>query len=409
MIKIALIGTYDTKGIEYQYLDEKLQEHGVSTVRIDMSVMGESRIPVDYRADAVALEGGACREELQRKQDREYAQGIMAAGASRIIMQLYHDGAIHGIVSMGGGQGISMLSRVYQELPIGFPKFMLSPLASTPGKMEMFRGINDTMTMNTIVDIAGLNSILRHAIEAAAASIAAAAKEYVNRSDRSEKSVVGISMFGITTKCVCEIERILMEHGYEVLVFHTNGTGGRSMEKMVRDGYIKAVIDVTTSEVIQNLCGGSCDAGEHRMESMIEMQVPYIVVPGAMDVVNFMVNNPIPEKYKNRNFHMHGLVAKVMRTSAEENETAAKAIAEKLNKSMTPEKIQVILPLKGISANDVPGNECYMPDVDAVLFENLRKTIKPEIQITELDYHINDMEFARSVAEKFMEMYPVNK
>lgn len=408
MIRIALVGTFDTKGTEYQYLDDKLRENGAKSIRIDISVMGAAAA-VEYSADYVAMQGGSERETLQDGNNREHAQKIMADGAAKIVMQLYHDRKIQGIISMGGGQGISMLSRVYRELPIGFPKFMLSPLASLSGKMAMFQGINDTITMNTIVDIAGLNSILRHAIETAAAAITAAARVYISRSSDSKKPVVGISMFGITTKCVGEIERILMGHGYEVLVFHSNGTGGRTMEKMVRDGYIKAVIDITTSEVGQNLLGGCCDAGKHRMEAMVEMGIPYIVSTGALDVVNFMVQDPIPEKYHSRHFHMHGLVAKVMRTSEEENEEIGRLIGEKLNKTNKPQNIRMLFPLKGISANDVPGNECYMPCVDAVLFHSLKKSVRRDIRITELNYHINDPEFAEYAAEQLMEMYPVIK
>lgn len=406
---IALVGTFDTKGTEYQYLNDKIREHGAETIRIDMSVMGDCDFNAEYPAELVAKAGGAERKALQDSGNRQYSQKIMADGAANIVAHLRREGKIQGIISMGGGQGISMLSRVYSVLPIGFPKFMLSPLASLPGKMAMFQGINDTVTMNTIVDIAGLNSILKHSIDLAAASIAAAARTYAEYREELQKPVVGISMFGITTRCVSEIERILMENGYEVLVFHANGTGGKSLEKMVQDGYIKAVLDITPSEVGQNLLGGCCDAGENRMEVMLQMGIPYIVSAGALDVVNFMVQDPIPEKYLGRHFHMHGLVAKVMRTSKEENREIGKLIGSKLNTCKNAANVRVLLPLKGISANDVPGNECYAPEADQVLFEALKQTVRPDIRITELDRHINDQEFAAYAASQLMELYPIRK
>lgn len=408
MANIALVGTFDTKGTEYQYLAEMIEKFGAETTWIDLSIMGPNRTELDYPADAVAAEGGMAREKLQALKDRETAQKTMAAGGAKIVGRLCLEGKIHGIVSMGGSQGVSMLSRIYSELPIGFPKLMLSPLASIPGKMAMFEGINDTLAMNTIVDIAGLNHILKQSLETAAASITASAKAYHLRKKEREKPVVGISMFGITTKCVSVIEQILMDHGYEVLVFHANGAGGRSLEKMVRDGQIGAVLDITPSEVGQHFLGGTCDAGPHRMEAMVEREIPYIVSAGALDVVNFMAKDPIPKQYEGRHFHMHGLVAKVMRTSGEECTAVGKIIGEKLNRSKRPENIRILLPLKGISANDAPGNECYQPDADESLFASIKSAARPEIKVTELEYHINDREFAEYAAKLMMEMYPMD-
>lgn len=407
MVKIALIGTFDTKEQEYVYLRNALEKNGAELVYVDMSVMGDSKLSADYSADMVALAGGIDRGTLQKKNDRGYAQKVMADGASEIVKGLYETGLIHGIIAMGGGQGTSMLSRVYSILPIGFPKFILSPLASLPGKMSLFNGINDTITMNTIVDVSGLNSMMMASMDIAAACIIAAAKIYTKQIRQRKKQVVGISMFGITTKCVTEIECILSAQGYEVLVFHANGFGGKSLEKMVEDGIINAVIDITTSEVIQNLLGGRCDAGPHRMEAIVQKGIPYVVSLGAMDSVNFMDQDPIPQKYQGRQFHMHGVAVKLMRTNPEENSWAGKTVAQKLNVTENPSQIMVLLPMRGLSANDVEGSREFWPEADKALFGALRENLRRDIPIEEVNCHINDTAFARRAAEELMRLFPL--
>lgn len=406
MKTIAIVGTLDTKGAEFGYLKERIIKEGAKTLVINAGILGDPSFRPEITADEVALAGGISLNELRDKKDRALSNDTMVKGAAAIVRKLYDEGKIDGVVSMGGGQGSNIAAAVMRSLPIGVPKVILSTLATTNFVTPMFRGINDTMVMNTLVDISGLNYMLKTVIAKAAATIVG----MVN-SEPVEKEVVkpriGLSMLGITTPCVSRIQEILNNSGFETMVFHANGMGGATMEKLILEGVLQGVLDTTLYEVAANYLKIDGDAGPDRMDAACSMGLPQVICPGSLDIMNFSPPESMPEKYKDREFIMHISMLKVTRTSVEENKIFGKIIADKLNKSKG--KVSVILPLKGLSYNDTPGKKFYSPEANKALFDTLKSNLNGNIEVNEKDNHINDPEFADSVADLFINIFKQNK
>ncbi len=397
--RVAIIGCLDTKGEEVLYLKRLVEEEGCLTHIIDTGVMGEPSFDADTPREKVAEAAGTSLAELQTRADRGLAMEAMARGAPEILRTLHDEGTVQGVIAAGGSANTTIGTRAMQALPVGFPKLMVSTLAS--GNVAPYVDTKDITMMYSVVDIAGINRISARVLANAARAIAAmAAGETPERTD--SRPLVAATMFGVTTPCVTEAKRIIEENGYEVVVFHATGTGGRAMEGLIEDGYISGVLDITTTELADELVGGILSAGPRRLTVAAAAGVPQVVSVGAVDMVNFGPPDTVPEKFSKRQFYQHNPTVTLMRTTAEENAEIGRRIASRLKNARGRTKI--LLPLKGVSMIATKGGAFHDPHADEQCFASIRAGARPDTEVTEMDTDINAPEFARACAESLLEM-----
>ncbi len=396
MATVVLAGTLDTKGAEYAFVQSRLRDvHGVDTILIDVGILGEPQRSADVRREDVALAAGARLEDLVAAGDRGDAVETMARGLRSIVARLHAQGRLDGILGLGGSGGSSLVTSAMRALPVGVPKLMVSTVAS--GDTRPYVGASDVTMMYSVVDIAGINSVSARILANAAAAIAgmaSAPKPHVS----AAKPLIAATMFGVTTPCVTRARERLEKLGYEVLVFHATGSGGRSMESLVRDGFIAGVLDSTTTELADELVGGVLSAGPDRLEIAGELGVPQVVSLGALDMVNFGPLETVPDKFASRQFVKHNATITLMRTTVEENAELGRIIARKLSAARGP--VTLFVPLRGVSAIDVAGQPFYDETADRALFEALRAGIGSNVRVREIDTDINDPAFALAMADE---------
>ncbi len=335
---VAIIGALDTKAAEYAFLKQKIESQAVGTLMIDVGIFGEPPFPADISAAEVAKEAGADRAALAAANDRGKAVAAMAAGAALILKRLYDEGRVHGAIAMGGGGGTTLGAIAMQQLPVGAPKLIVSTVAS--GDTSAYVGVKDIAMMPSIVDVAGVNRLSSKIIANAAGAIAGMVKiEHEENADA--KPMIAATMFGVTTAGVTKAREILEKAGYEVLVFHAVGSGGRTMEELIRAGFVAGVLDLTTTELADELAGGVLTAGPNRLEAAGETGVPQVVSLGALDMVNFGARETIPSKYAERKLYPHNPLVTLMRTTREENAELGRIIAAKLSKAKGPTVLMI--------------------------------------------------------------------
>jgi len=395
---ILLIGTFDTKGEELDFLRDQILARNQRVRTLDAGILHPSSPTIDIPNEKVAAAGGQPLAELLRKNDRGLAVAVMARGAAKISRELFETGEIHGLISLGGGSGTVIGTSAMRSLPVGLPKVMVSSMAS--GNVRPYVGISDISMMHSVVDISGLNRISRRMIINAAAAICGmveARKERIS----ADRPLIAATMFGVTTPCVTEAKRILEGNGYEVLVFHANGTGGLAMEQLIGEGQIQAVLDITTTELADELLGGKGSAGPKRLEKAGEMGIPQVIVPGAMDMVNYFPD-AIPSQFRSRLLYVHNPATTLMRTNLEENRRLGQIMAQKLSLAKGP--TEVYIPAGGFSAIDALGQPFFDPEANRAFVESLRKNLPSHIRITEREAHINDFSFAKDVAQALLKL-----
>ena len=400
MATVVLLGTLDTKGLEYAYLRDRVREQGVDTVLVDVGVLGEPLTRPDITREEGARAAGADVAELAAAGDRGAAIAAMAGGAAAVASSLREESRLDGIVSIGGSGNSAIAAEAMRALPIGVPKLIVSTLAS--GDTRPYVGATDVTMTYSVVDIAGINRISARILANAAGAIAGMARAPVPALP-AERPLVGASMFGVTTPCVTAARERLEELGYEVLVFHATGTGGQSMEALVRGGFIAAVLDVTTTELADELVGGVLSAGPDRLEAAGELGVPQVVSLGALDMVNFGPVETVPERFRERNLYVHNPTVTLMRTTPEECAELGRRIASKVNAARGP--AAVFVPLRGISAIAVDGQPFRDAAADEALFSALREHLDPRVETHWLDLEINDPAFARAMADRLDELH----
>jgi uncharacterized protein (UPF0261 family) len=386
--RILLIGTFDTKGDEFGFVRDLIQARGHEILLLDAGVAGEPRITPDISSAEVARAGGSSLEELRRQGDRGRAIEVMIAGVQSLVPELYEAGRFDGVLSLGGGAGTNIGTAGMRELPVGVPKVMVSTLAS--GDVRPFVDIKDITMIYPVVDIAGLNKLSRRILANAAGAVCGMVEQEIPVAE--EKPLVAATMFGVTTPCVNAVREKLDQEGYELLVFHATGTGGRAMEGLIEDGYFRAVADMTTTEWADEVVGGVLSAGPERMEAAAKAGIPQVISVGALDMVNFHAMDTVPGKFKNRTLYKHNPTVTLMRTTPDECREIGRRIAGKLNGSKAP--VILLLPLRGVSAIDREGQPFHHPEADRALFESLKTHVNSSVQVIELDQHINDPEFA---------------
>ncbi len=394
---IALLGALDTKGAEYAFVKQCIEAQELDVMLIDVGVMGNPAIAADVAAKDVAAAGGGDLAALQAKKDRGEAVAVMSRGAAALLPTLYAEGKFHGVLAMGGTGGTSVACGAMRALPLGVPKVMVSTVAGSD--VSGYVGVRDIVMIPSIVDVSGVNKISREVFARAAGAICGMVQAQVPTGD--DKPLVVASMFGNTTPAVEAAKAILENNGYEVLVFHCTGTGGKTMESLIEAGMISGVLDITTTEWADELVGGVFAAGPTRLEAAAVHGVPAIVTPACLDMVNFWAPETVPAKFKDRKFYPHNPNVTLMRTNIEENEQLGKLMAERINKSTAP--VTVLLPLKGISMIDAPGQPFWWPEADQALFNSLKASLRQDIPVIEMDCNVNDPQFAEKCAQCLLE------
>lgn len=398
---IALIGTFDTKGEEFAFLRQRIRNAGLETLMIDVGVLGEALLTPDIARAEVAAAANENLTALQAERDRGRSVTAMALGATVVLRRLFEQGSIHGVASLGGSAGTSIATAAMRALPFGFPKLMVSTVAS--GDTRPYVGTRDICMMPSVVDIAGLNYISRRLLSNAAAAICGmVTSEPVSAS--AEKPAIAATMFGVTTPCITAARRILEENGYEVLVFHATGVGGKAMEQLIDDGAFRGVLDITTTELADELVGGVMSAGPHRLEAAGCKGIPQLVCPGAIDMVNFGPIDSVPSQFRNRYLYRHNPTVTLMRTTPEECAEIGRITAGKLNRATGP--VTVLIPLQGVSAIDKVGAPFHSQEALEAWRSALKGALNPGIRVVELDAHINDETFSRAAAALLMESLP---
>ncbi|MGO9179260.1 MAG: Tm-1-like ATP-binding domain-containing protein [Candidatus Limnocylindrales bacterium] len=396
---ILVIGTLDTKGREYAYVRDLIRARGHETLVLDAGVLGEPTFTPDIPAVRTAEAGGGSLEELREKRDRGHALEVMGLGARALALELAAGGRFDAVISMGGSGGTSIGTTAMQALPVGLPKLMVSTMAS--GDVAPYVDVKDITMMYSVVDVSGLNRVSRRIFANAAGAICGMADQVMPEIE--QKPLVAATMFGVTTPCVDRVRSRIEEAGYEVLVFHAVGSGGRSMEALVSDGFVSGVADVTTTEWCDELVGGVLSAGPDRLNAAARAGVPQVVSLGALDMVNFGPMDTVPERFRQRNLFVHNPSVTLMRTTPEECAKLGEIIAGKLNQTTGPTALFV--PLKGVSQIDAEGMPFYDPAADAALFDAIRAHLdRTKVDLVEMDLNINDPVFADAMADRLLSM-----
>jgi uncharacterized protein (UPF0261 family) len=395
---VVIVGTLDTKGEEIGFARDVVEAQGIDVHLVDTGVMGDPEIEPDTTAAAVAEAGGSDLETLRDSGDRGRAVEVMGDGAAAIATQLHEDGELDAILGLGGSGNTSMATAAMRALPVGVPKFMVSTVAS--GDTEPYVESSDIAMLYSVADIEGLNQLSRTVIANAALAVVGMVANDPDV-EVEDRPTVGLTMFGVTTPCVQTAREWLEERGYETIVFHATGTGGRAMENLIEEGVIDGVLDVTTTEWADEHVGGVLSAGPERLDAAGAAGIPQVVSTGALDMVNFGPRDSVPEAFEGRQFHVHNPQVTLMRTTPEENAAIGRIIAEKLNAATGPTTLA--LPLGGVSMLDAEGEDFFDPEADAALFDALRDDLDDDVELIELDANVNDDAFAVAMAERLHE------
>lgn len=399
MKTIALIGTFDTKGEEYLYIKNKIENLGLRTLTIHAGIFDAAFSP-DIDHDSIAALGDGSISKLQEKKDRGYAMEVMSRGLCALIPELYEKKLFDAVLALGGSGGTSLVTPCMRLLPLGVPKIMVSTMAS--GDVSRYVGTSDILMMASIVDVAGINRIssqvFTHAVHAIVGMV-----EHENMDIPSKKPLIVATMYGVTTPCVMKAKEYLEKEGYEVVIFHASGTGGKMMESLIYSGIVDGVLDLTTTEWIDEICGGIMAAGPERLDAAALQGVPQVVSVGAADMITFGARESLPAQYEGRTIYMHNPAITVVKSNIEENVAFGIKVGEKLNQCKS--NAALLLPLRGISMNDKVGSKYYGPKEDEALFITLKKVINnPFVEIIDVDAHINDEAFAIAAAKKLISL-----
>jgi uncharacterized protein (UPF0261 family) len=409
---VYIVATMDTKGSELEFVRDRLREAGAQVRMIDVGTLGPPTVRPDVARETVmasvrtvedarsVLPRGSKPEPMEVSTDRGQAVALMAEALRSYLLAEVAAGNVAGVLGLGGSGGTSLITTAMRALPIGLPKLMVSTVAS--GNVSAYVDSSDIAMMYSVVDVAGLNAVSTVVLTNAANAMAGMTLH--KKPPSLSRPTIGMTMFGVTTPCVTRVREILESQGFDCLVFHATGSGGRAMEQLVASGLISGVLDITTTEVADEIAGGVFSAGPQRFDKILEAKIPLVVSLGALDMVNFGGLETVPTQFSGRKLHVHNAQVTLMRTTIEENRRIAGFIAEKLNRSTAPWR--VLVPEGGVSLIDVPGKPFYDPAADAVLFDELERCLKTSSQrmLIRLPYDINAPEFSQALAENFLQM-----
>jgi uncharacterized protein (UPF0261 family) len=396
---VVIVGALDTKGEDFRFVKELIEARGLATLVVDFGVMGTPGLIPDVSREEVAAAAGADLARFASGDHKDAAMAAMAAGLAAVVSRLHGEGRLAGIIGMGGSGGTSIATAAMRALPVGVPKVMVSTMGG--GDVSAFAGTRDITFMPSVVDVAGLNRISRAIYANAAGAIAgmATTEAPVGAADRP---LVVASMFGNTTQAVDRAKGIVEEAGYEVLVFHATGTGGRTMEGLIADGYVAACLDITTTELADEVCGGVLSAGPERCLAASRAGIPAVLVPGCVDMANFGGLETVPDRYRDRRLYAWNPNVTLLRTNVEENGRIGALIGAAANAATAP--VAILLPLRGVSMLDSEGHEFWDPAADGACFDAIRAGVRPGVPVIEVDANINDPVFSQRAAEALLGM-----
>lgn len=399
MRTIAVVGTLDTKGAEHAYVAMCIRQAGHQALLIDIGTQEQPTVQPDISSADVLNRVGQTIADVNQA-DRGQAISRMAAALPVLIRDLADQGRIHGIISLGGSGGTALATAAMRALPLGFPKVMVTTMAS--GNVAQYVDVSDIVMIPSIVDVSGLNRISRGVFVRAAAAVLSMAEANTRPLPSADsKPLIVASMFGNTTRCVEQAKKILEDNGFEVIVFHATGVGGRAMEALIETGMVAGVLDVTTTEWADQIVGGVMPGGSHRLEAAARAGVPAVIAPGCLDMVNFGPPESVPERYKGRLLYQHNPQVTLLRTTLEECALIAEAIAKRINLSVGP--VHVLFPLRAISVISRPGQPFHDPVADQALLSVWKRCLRQDIPVEEIDCEINDSEFATRCALRLIE------
>lgn len=404
--KVVVVGAFDTKDEEYKFAIDRIAEAGYQVITVNTGVMGSTDLfAIDVQAAEVARAGGSDLETLRREKDRGKAIAVMSDGIARVIEDLFQKETFDGIIGMGGSAGTNVVSAGMRVLPYGVPKICISTIAS--GNVAPYVGVSDIIMIPSLIDIAGINSLSKAIFSKAVGALAGMMETQASAEAGEEKPVIAASMFGNTTPCIDRCREMLSSKGFEVLVFHATGTGGKTMEKLISEGTVQGALDITTTEWADTLCGGVFDAGPQRLDAPGQAAIPHLIAPGCIDMCNFGAPDTIPSKYEGRILYQWNPNVTLMRTTVAENRKLGEIFAEKANAAKG--KVGFIIPMKGYSMLDSVNEEgepqlFWDPAADQAFVEGLKNTLNPGIDILEVDANINDPVFSEKAVEVFLGM-----
>ena len=395
---VVLAGALDTKGAEFSYVRKVIRRAGLDVLTVDFGVLGEPAFIPDISRAEVAQAGGGDLERWRSGEHKDEAMAGMAAALAVVVRRLFDEGRLDGIFSMGGSGGTSVATTAMRTLPVGVPKLVASTVGG--GDVSGYAGTKDITFMPSVVDIAGFNRISQRIYANAAAAIAGMVAAEPPAAEQA--TMIAASMFGNTTAAVDQARARMEGQGYEVLVFHATGTGGRTMEDLVRDGYFQGVLDLTTTELADEVCGGVMSAGPDRGRAAPASGVPVVLVPGCVDMANFGAPQTVPARYAGRHLYNWNPNVTLLRTNAAENTRIGEMLAAAANAATGP--VAVLLPLRGVSMLDSPGGQFWDPAADRACYEAIRAHLKPSVPVEEIDANINDEAFAQRAADLLLAM-----
>jgi uncharacterized protein (UPF0261 family) len=400
---VVLIGTLDTKGAEYGYIRDRIVEQGCRVIVVDVGILGKPLFQPDITREQVAQAAGLSIAEVASSREEGEAIQRMSEGAMKTVQELHQSGELDGVLALGGSMGSMLCTAAMRALPLGIPKVMVSTQAS--GDTHPYVGTKDIVMIPSLADIVGLNRITKNVLTIAAGAVVG----MVNAAPGpipSDKPLIGLTLQGDLMPCANYAIELLEQRGYEVVVLHAVGTGGKTLEEWIEQGLIAGVFDLVTTEVIQHMYGGLNDAGPARLEAAGRRGIPQLVAPGKADIITFDGTQGIPERLRGRKLLMHTPIRVMARTTKEERAQMGRVMAEKLNKAIGP--TAVIIPKKGFSGPDKEGNDWHDPEANLALIETLKRDLKPEIKLVEVDAHINDRLFtetAVTLLHELMQLY----
>jgi uncharacterized protein (UPF0261 family) len=401
---VVLVGTLDTKGAEYKYLRDRLILGGVKTLLVDVGTLDPPLVEPDLSRREVAAEAGVDLDALTAARDRGRAVSEMADAAAIVVRRLYDEGRCDGVIAAGGSGNTAIATKAMRALPVGVPKLMVSTMAA--GNTRDYIGASDIALMASVTDVAGINSISGRILANAAAAMAGMVNAPPVELGK-QRPLIAATMFGVTTPSVTAAREELEGLGYEVLTFHATGTGGRAMEALVESGFVTGVLDITTTELADELVGGVLSAGPDRLEIAGKLGVPQVVSVGALDMVNFGARDTVPPQFESRNLYVHNPSVTLMRTTPAECAELGRQIARKLSAARGP--VALFIPLKGVSAISGEGGPFFDAEADKALFGALRENVGKNVEMHEIDANINDPEFAHAMAARLDELMKVRR
>jgi uncharacterized protein (UPF0261 family) len=402
MPAVALIGTLDTKGDEIAYVRDRLAALRVSAVVVDSGILGKPGIAADVTRHEVARAAGHALADVQGAGSRGAAVALMREGVREIVVRLFADGRIHGVLCLGGAEGALLGATAMQALPVGVPKLLVSPCASGRRRFGDLVGESDICVMHSVVDILGLNGISRPIFDNAAAAMAGMVNDAGSALGTLGEHCVGITMLGQTTPGVMRLREGLIRAGHEPVIFHANGVGGPAMEHLCEEGALQGVVDYTLSELANSLMDGIHSTGPDRLRVAGRLGLPQVVVPGCVDFFNQGPMDTVPERYAGRKRYFHNPVATLVRLDRDEEARLGGLVAERLNEAVGP--VRVVAPTRGFSLADAEGGDLWDPVADGAFLDALSGALRPDIPFEAVDAPVDDHEFADLVGERYLSL-----